>query len=146
MGVFFQTCGKSAGTGVRSIHKARIKIRETPLSGGGPKCATNMCNIYVTPAINWAIALCKTSLETLNGLDRELLKRLRYHNGLTRSDCAINVMRPVQSYGSGCKDFVETYLCGLAREMEELLSNPGDPGYAVRNSMGFVRESNAVQR
>jgi len=98
-----------------------MKIRETPLPGEGPKCAANMCNTYVTLAINWAIPLCKTSLEKLNVLDRELIKRLRLHNGLTKSDCAINVMRSVKSYGSGCRGFAETFLCGLAREMEEFL-------------------------
>ena len=76
----------------------------------------------------------------LNGLDRELIKKLRHHNGLTKSDCTINVMRPVQSYGSGCKGFVDTYMCGLVREMEELLSNPGDPGCAVRNSIALSEE------
>ena len=31
------------------------------------------------------------------------------------------VMRPVKSYGSGCRGFVKTYLFGLAKEIEELL-------------------------
>ena len=140
LGVYFRTCGDSAGTGERTIRKARLKIKEVPLPGGGPKCAAIMSNTYITPSLEWALVLCKINLDKLNGLDRDLIKKLRHHMGLTKGDCAINVMRAIKNYGSGCKGFMDTYIIGLAQEMEELLSNPGDAGIATRSSLALMAE------
>ena len=91
-------------------------------------------------ATEYTLVLAKIDLKELNKLDAALIRRLKKHNGLARSDCAIWIMRQVKNMGSGCRSFVDTYLRALIRDMEEVLHNAALQGVIARSSLKLCRQ------
>jgi len=138
LGVVYGLNGDTAQTGRNGIKKAMIKIKDTPIPEAGPKVAVTIANTYIIPSTEWAILLAKYDMKNLNRLDKLIIQKLRRHFGLTKSDSAINLARPPSCFGGGLSSFVDRYICGLLREMEEACNNSGNPGVAIRSSLALT--------
>ena len=140
LGVWVKGNGCSMKTGQSRLETARCQIAKAVLpKEGGPTAASTVANAYIVNAIEYALILAKIDLKELNRLDAALIRRLKKHNGLARSDCAIWIMRQVKNMGSGCRSFVDTYLRALIRDMEEVLYNAALQGVIARSSLELCR-------